>query len=658
MADLTEEITVVTEDNNNDTTKIVPVPKPQKEIGIDTNQALYQNIINATTASRIDFSQIEAFTSVSRNRETIYQLIDTMSEDSTIAAVLETYAEDTTEYNDQGRIVWVESSDANVSSYVNYLLKTLCIDKNIYKWAYSLCKYGDLYLRLYRKSEYNDVIFQPTYEKQRRLDECIDKSNGSELEESVRIKAYGKNDNYVHYLEMVPNPAEMFELTRFGKSAGYIQAKLPYGTSHVGDWQTAGYYRYKFQRNDVDIYAATEFVHACLEDNTSRTPEQVDIFLTDDNTKSDMYNNNGEIEETNVSNETSTSYTVKRGQSLLYSVYKAWRELMLLKNSILLNRVTKSSVVRVVSVEVGDMPKEMVGPHLQGVKSMVEQKSALNVGSNMNEYTNPGPIENNIYVPTHGGVGAINTSQIGGDVGDIKSLADLDYYTNQFFGALRVPKQYFSQTDDATGFNGGTSLSIISSRYAKMIKRLQNTLIQAITDAINLMCLDAGLENYVNKFQIRMQAPTTQEEKDRKDNTSSTVSLISDIMNLLADIDDTPQKLRILKALLKNALTDDDVIQLIQEEIDKLEKEQFENVETEMEVDDEDDMDAPIGFEDSQPVDTSEPMDLGSVEQTDLSQQSEPVSVETAEPSSVEEPTENRLPSPSELGIDMTAPEV
>ena len=43
---------------------------------------------------------------------------------------------------------------------------------------------------------------------------------------------------------------------------------------------------------------------------------------------------------------------------------------------------------------------------------------------------------------------------------------------NQMFGALRVPKQFFAQTDDGAGFNGGESLALISYRYAKAIKRL------------------------------------------------------------------------------------------------------------------------------------------------------------------------------------------
>ena len=188
----------------------------------------------------------------------------------------------------------------------------------------------------------------------------------------------------------------------------------------------------------------------------------------------------------------------------------------------LLNRVSKSSILRAINVEVGDMPKEEVGPKLRAIKQLIEQKTAINSAKSMSEYINPGPMENTVYVPTKNGVGAITTNQIGGDV-DVKGLADIDYFKSKLFGSLRTPKQYFGDTDDSTGFNGGTSLSIISSRYAKAVKRIQNTYIQALTDAINLMLLDKGLDSYVNKFELHMVPPTTQEEIDRRDNTASKV---------------------------------------------------------------------------------------------------------------------------------------
>ena len=263
---------------------------------------------------------------------------------------------------------------------------------------------------------------------------------------------------------------------------------------------------------------------------------------------------------------------------MLYSAFKAWRELKLLENSVLLNRVTKSSIVRILGIEVGDMPKEMVQPHLQGIKSLIEQKSSLNTDQSMNEYTNPGPIENNIYVPTHNGVGAINMQTIGGDV-DVKGLADLDYFKDRVFGCLKVPKQYFGFTDDNAGFSGGQSLSIISSRYAKTVIRIQNTLIQALTDAINLILINKGLSGYINKFTIKMQKPVTQDDIDRRDNMANNNQVTGDIMSLVGElVEDNATKLKILKSLLSKYLINPEILEIIQNEIGKLENQEEEEV--------------------------------------------------------------------------------
>lgn len=165
----------------------------------------------------------------------------------------------------------------------------------------------------------------------------------------------------------------------------------------------------------------------------------------------------------------------------------------------------------------------------------------------MNEYTNPGPMENNVYIPTRDGQGALSLQQVGGDY-DPKTLTDIEYFRDKLFGALKVPKQYFGFTEDGAGFNGGQSLSIISSRYAKTIKRIQNTMVQTLTDAINLILIDKGLPHYINEFTLNMLPPTTQEDNDRRESLYNKVQLTQDIMNLVStDIDDRVTKLKVLK---------------------------------------------------------------------------------------------------------------
>lgn len=597
--------------------KIKKVTPDGKESDVGISDVMYDNIIQSGINSTIDLSGINSLSQQATTRNEMYNIYDTMCEDGQISAVIKTYAEDATQRNAEGNIVWATSNDSNIAYLINYYIDSLNIDKNIYKWAYSLCKYGDLYIRLYRESEYDDAIFG--------------KKNRN-LTEDVKIKAFKKNDKYAHYVEMVTNPAEMFELTKFGKTVGFI--KSPVDGVIVRSQNNIDFmnYAYKFKRNDITIYPPTEFVHAAIEDNVSRYEESVNIFLND----SDYDNDNNAY-----------SYTVKRGQSLLSNVYKTWRELQLLEASVLLNRVTKSSIVRLINVEVGDMPKENVAKTLMGIKQMIEQKAAINKGSGMSEYTNPGPIENNVYVPTHDGVGAISTTQIGGDV-DVKSLADLEWYLNKLYGSLQVPKNFFSQNDDAAGFNGGQSLTIISSRYAKTVKHIQNILTQLLKDIFNLILLDKGLDSYINNFEVHIQPPVTQEDIDRMENQSTKVQLSRDIMDMLSDIEDTPARLKILKSLMKNIVTDPDIITELDEQIELAigEKEPVE--ETQQNNTDSDDDSGRFSLKDE-----DESSITNDSEDTEKSDNDMYTDINTEEEDTSEKSYDTILPSPDQLGIDL-----
>ena len=601
--------------------KLKPIAPSDKKEDIGISDNLYDNIIQMGFNTQIDLSQINSLSQTANTRNEIYNIYDTMSEDSRISSVLQTYAEDSTQRNDSGDIIWATSEDDKISYLINYYIDSLNINKNIYKWIYSLIKYGDVYIRLYRESEYEDALFI--------------KDDKQRLEEDVKIKAFKQNDKYAHYIEMVANPAEMFELTKFGKTVGFIQT--PVDGILVKNQQSIDFmnYQYKFKKDDIIVYPPTEFVHAALQDGISRYEEKVDIFLTEKDYDTD----------TNA-----LGYSVNKGQSILANIYKTWRELELLEASVLLNRVTKSSIVRLINVEVGDMPKENVAKTLMGIKQMIEQKAAINKGNSMTEYTNPGPIENNVYVPTHGGIGNISATQIGGDV-DVKGLADLDWYLNKLYGGLRVPKQYFSETDDSVGFNGGTSLTIISARYAKTVQRLQTTIIQMITDMINLILLDKGLDSYINNFEIHMQPPVTQEDIDRRDNQSAQVQLTSDILNMLQDIQDPIARLKILKNLLANIVTNPDVIAVIQDEIEKLETEQELHTISEEATDEdsnEDIINEINNGEDSSPeINNNTEFNLN-----DLEEPEEEINI-----SSEQNEEETVLPNPTDLGVNMLNPE-
>jgi hypothetical protein len=243
---------------------------------------------------------------------------------------------------------------------------------------------------------------------------------------------------------------------------------------------------------------------------------------------------------------------------------------------------------------------------------------------------------------------------VGGDV-EVKSLADLDWWNNKFYAAFGVPKQFFGHTDDAAGFNGGTSLSIISSIYAKGVKRVQNALIQAITDAISLFLLDRGLKSYLNNFTLKMKAPITQEEIDYRSDLSNKVNAISSIQSLFTDVEDKARRLRILKALLGGLNYGDSIFTEIDAEIRAIEE--AEEKAAEEAALEEEDLDTEISTEPAAEAGGAEDMDLGTLADLESFNTShgtelltEDQEVLNADLSTIL--TEDDLPSPAELDAE------
>ncbi len=617
-------------------TKVKPIPNEPQEIGIDLDNELPNQILDAVDTSSLDLNSLEAFSNISQTREQIYSLIDTMAEDDRVSAVLETYTEDVVETNDKGQIVWCESSDEEVNNCVSTLLDELNVDKHAYEWAYSLIKYGDLYLQLFRDDEDNDdKIFNS---EDRRLNE-----NKQDLKEDVNL-VISSNKPYIPYVKMKANPGEMFELTKKGKTMGYIEAPSNI-INNVVNKEVTSYLFYKMKESDVNVYEATDFVHGALYNNNSmRCPEEVTITIGDDEKK-----------------QLESSYEVRKGQSILYNQFRTWRQMSLLENSVLLSRITKSSILRILNIDIGDMSKTQAQSYLDRLKSIIEQKSSISVGKSINEYTNPGPIENTLYVPVHNGQGTINAQSLGENY-DPKSLTDLDFFVDKFYGSMRVPKQYFNLTGDSTGFNGGTSLTIISSRYGKEIKQIQNIFIQTLTDLVNLFLIDRGQYSYINKFRLRMQAPVTQEELDRRENARNRMGVINDIMSQIGNVvEDNTTKVKILKSLLSTAVTDPEVITILQDYIDDLEN-QTKNEETPKENNDEEKQNRETppsrggsgggmaDFEQEMGYETPSEEEASPVAELETPSEAEPSPVSELETSS----EASYLPTPNELGIDAT----
>lgn len=511
--------------------RLADIPNKNNEIGVSPEKDDLTNKQISSENSILDAADVEKFITLSKYRDEKYSAFEEMLSDPIVAAALEMYADDATQYNRDGNIIWAESDDPVIADAANRLIKILDIPSQAWRHIYSLCTYGDLYLRLYKEGDESDI-----------LDSSVNDSG------TLKIISEDKTRRLEERIEYVSNPATVFDLQEKDKTCGFVRTKSSINTgentainrNYIGG-EFMSHCVSTISSKDCVMLYNTAYVHIMLSESINRAPEYLAIDRGDDSNSSDIYK-------------------IKTGKSILEDAYSISRQLDLLQDSMLLSRLSKSAIIRLLQIEIGDAPKSEGENILRRVKSLVEQKMSLNTKSGRaRSYNSPGPIENIIYVPTKNGKGAIEASVIGGDV-DVKSIADVDYFQNLKLAALKIPKQFLN-FDSPEGLGNGTSLTKVSSRYAHTVMRIQTAYIKGITNLINIFFLDRGLD-YVNKFKIRMVSPATVEDSERDDQLNDRISQTGDILNLCSEYSEDVKN-QILQKLVTEFIGMPDVAQML-----------------------------------------------------------------------------------------------
>lgn len=538
--------------------RVVPKQTPEDVTSFtDEKNSLTNRMNEAVEAGkRIDLTDLINITSLKGDRNTKYEAFEEMVADGRIGAAVEMYANDTVQYNHDGKVIWVESEDTEVAKYANKLLEDLNIPENLWSYAYCMWLYGDVYLETFDNTSYSGrkptLLVEPT-----------------KINANVRTQVPIEGAKLERYIEKVPNSAEVYDLQYKGKTSGFIRCPDDYVHSKL----TNNTYLYSGMATDINVLNPTKFVHICLSPNINRFPEKFrlikeDIEKVDDKGRIDASNSEG--------SGGSLSFSVKAGQSILENVYGAYQTLKLKEESVLLERVTKSSITRVIQVELGDLPESKKKQKLQEIKQQIEQQLIMNKqAGSLQSRAGAQPIENIIYTSTRQGKGAISTVNIGGDV-DIGDLADVDDSENKVYGSLLVPKALLGADMEGSGLSNGGSLTEMNTTYARRIKRGQVAIQSAMKTLINIFALAEGLgEKVVNNFEVRLTPIITIEDNRRDELLQNKVRNVSDMLNLVQNIEaiDDTTKLNMIIEWLGSYLNQQDIVDILDERLKELEDE-------------------------------------------------------------------------------------
>ena len=253
---------------------------------------------------------------------------------------------------------------------------------------------------------------------------------------------------------------------------------------------------------------------------------------------------------------------IQYGSSFLEAARQYYKQRQLLDDLLILARLTRSSFYRLFSVDVGSASSQDTARMMRELKTAVSSKQSINVSTEVfSSKSSPILTGGNVYFPTRNGQGAVNVQEVGGEV-NVSALADIDYFDDRYYGALKVPKQFLGQSDEAPGGIGDTTLTQLDIRYARTVKRCQRIIKSGLKDLIYWYC---SIHNILPpSFTIEMPRILTAEDTRLSDIQKAEIETTSSILELVKNVDETifenADKAKLIAALLNRVSNDEDII--------------------------------------------------------------------------------------------------
>ena len=261
---------------------------------------------------------------------------------------------------------------------------------------------------------------------------------------------------------------------------------------------------------------------------------------------------------------------VQFGSSFLEGARTYYKQRQLLDDLLILARLTRSSFYRLFSVDVGSASSQDTARMMRELKTAISSKQSINVSTEVfSSKSSPILTGGNVYFPVRNGQGAVNVQEVGGEV-NVSALADIDYFDDRYFGALKIPKQFLGQSDEMPGGIGDTTLTQLDIRYARTVKRCQRIIKSGLKDLIYWFC---SIHNILPPtFSIEMPRIITAEDTRLSDIQKAEIEITSSLVELIKSVDENAlenaDKQKLMAVLLNKVSNDQALIDSLN--LDKL----------------------------------------------------------------------------------------
>jgi hypothetical protein len=239
------------------------------------------------------------------------------------------------------------------------------------------------------------------------------------------------------------------------------------------------------------------------------------------------------------------------GRAFIEPARKTYKQYVLMKDAMLLHRITRAPEKRIFTVNVGNIPPAEVDNYMQ--KIMQKMKKTPMFDHQTGDYNLRYNLQNmmeDFYLPTRGNDTATKIDTIKGL--EYNAIDDVNFLRDEMLAALKVPKAFFGFEKDLTG---KATLAAEDIRFARTVERIQRIILSELYKMALVHLYVQGYDGEsLSNFDLNLTVPSVIYEQEK-------IALWKEKVDLAKSIQDTN--------LLPSDFIYDNIFQFSEDEFDE-----------------------------------------------------------------------------------------
>ncbi len=216
------------------------------------------------------------------------------------------------------------------------------------------------------------------------------------------------------------------------------------------------------------------------------------------------------------------------GRSYIEPARKTYKQYILMKDAMLLHRITRAPEKRVFYIDIGNMPPNEVDGYMERLKQ--KMKKTPYIDQQTGEYNlkyNMMNVMEDFYIPQRGANSNTKIDTIKGL--EYNAIDDVNFLRDEMLAALKVPKAFFGFEKDLTG---KATLAAEDIRFARTVERIQRIVLSELYKIALVHLYVQGYDGEsLGNFELSLTTPSIIYDQEKIAIWKEKVTLAKDLLD-------------------------------------------------------------------------------------------------------------------------------